>query len=204
MIRVALLFTLCLLFNSTFSQTVSAEASKNYVGKTVTVAGKVVDGRYLASTGRQPTLLNIDKPFPNQIFSIVIYGDDRKSFGYKPEEALLNKNVLVTGKVELYKGKPQITVTSPDQITIAPAGVDVSKVNDLKAAGSGDVKLKSAVKLRSGPGNDYKLIAKLKAGSVVHVLHADNGWAYVSVTRSAGKTEKDYTLNGFIKNEDLK
>jgi hypothetical protein len=201
MIRAALFFTFCLLLNSSFSQPVSAEASKNYVGKTVTVVGKVVDGRYLANSNRQPTLLNVDKPFPNQAFSIVIYGDKRQSFGYKPEEMLLNKNVLVTGVVEMYNGKPQMIVNSPDQIVIASANTDLTNTKALKTGKSGDVKLRSATKLRSGPGIDNKVIAKLPSGSIVHVLHSEIGWTYVSVTKGLGN---DYTLNGFIKSEDLK
>lgn len=206
MFKAALLFLLLyFVTSSSFSQTISAEASQNYVGKTVTVAGKVVDGRYLASSSRQPTLLNVDKPFPDQIFSIVIYGEDRKSFGYKPEEVLVNKNVAVTGKVELYKGKPQIIVTNPEQIVIATAGADLlNSGKDSKFAGRNETKIKSAVRLRSGPGNDYKTIAKLKAGSIIHVLTSDSGWSYVSVERSAGKGDKDYTLNGFIKTDELK
>lgn len=201
MIRSALFVTFCLLLNYSFSQTVSAEASKNYVGKTVTVTGKVVDGRYLASSNRQPTLLNIDKAFPNQVFSIVIYGDRRLAFGYKPEEMLLNKNILVTGLVELYNGKAQIIVTNPDQIVIASANTDLTKTKTVKASGTGDIKLRSATKLRSGPGMENKIVAKLRPGSIVHVLHSDVGWAYVSVIKGLSN---DYTLNGFIRTEDLK
>lgn len=202
--KAAILIAFCFLFLSSFAQTVSADASKNYVGKTVTVAGKVVDGRYLASSGRQPTLLNIDKAFPNQIFSVVIYGDDRKNFGYKPEEVLVNKNILVTGKIEMYKGKPQIVVTSPDQIVIASVGNEMGNNTTSKIAGTNDVQLKSSVKLRSGPGNNYKAIAKLKQGSIVKILHSDNGWSYVSVKRNMEKQNKDYAITGFIETDQLK
>ena len=201
MIRAALFFTFCLLLTSSFSQPISAEASKNYAGKTITVVGKVVDGRYLANSNRQPTLLNVDKAFPNQPFSIVIYGEKRQSFGYKPVEMLLNKNVLVTGLIEMYNGKPQIVVNSPDQIVIASANTDLSNAKALQTAKSGDVKLRSATKLRSGPGLENKVLAKLPSGSIVHVLHSEIGWTYVSVTKGLGN---DYTLNGFIKSEDLK
>lgn len=203
MIRITLFVTLFFLFRSSFSQTVSAEDSKNYIGKTITIAGKVVDGRYLLSSGRQPTLLNIDKAFPNQIFSIVIYGEQRKAFGYKPEETLLNKNILVTGKVELFKGIPQINVTNPDQIVIA-SGTETLPTGNLKATGTGDVQIKSAVKLRAGPGNDFKLVTKLKAGSTIQILHSDNGWSYISAKKNSGKKDKDLIVHGFIKTEELK
>jgi DNA/RNA endonuclease YhcR with UshA esterase domain len=188
-----------------FTQTVAVEDVKNHVGEKVTILGKIADGRYLGSVAKKPTLLNINKAYPNQPLTVIIYGDNRNAFGYKPEEALLNKNVFVTGKVSLYNGKPQIEVERPDQIVIASSGTaGVNAVDAAKTIAQGDIQVKSAVKLRSGPGNNYKTIAKLKAGSVLQVLHSDNGWSYVSVKRALGTEDKNYTLVGFIKSGELK
>jgi hypothetical protein len=93
-----------------------------YVGKTVTVYGKIEDGRFLLSAANQPTLLNMGGKFPNQKLTVVVYGINRPNFGYKPEEVLINKVVYVTGKVELYKSKPQIIVENPFEIAFSAPG----------------------------------------------------------------------------------
>jgi len=186
------------------AQTVPVQEVKNHVGETITVLGKVVDGRFLSSSSRKPTLLNIDKPYPNQTLTIVIYGNNRALFGYKPEEALRNKNVFVTGKVTIYNGKPQIEVEKPDQIVITTANAAAGGKVLSDEAIQGEIQLKTTVKLRSGPGNSYKVITKLKPGSIIQVLHNDAVWTYVSVRKVEGKSEADYTLVGFIKTDELK
>lgn len=204
MLKVLLSLTLCFFFLTAFSQTITVEEVKNNVGKTVTVLGKVADARYLSSSSKKPTLLNIDKAFPNQVFTVVIYGENRNAFGYKPEEVLLGKNIFVTGKVTLYSGKPQIEVAKPDQIVVATAGTKFENGKQTKVLGTGEVVLKSTIKLKSGPGNDYKNITKLKAGSIVKVLQTDEGWSYVSVTKNQGKEDPNNVLSGFIKTDELK
>jgi len=47
----------------------TAAEAKDHVGETATVCGNVVSTRYAASTKGQPTFLNLDKPYPNQIFT---------------------------------------------------------------------------------------------------------------------------------------
>jgi hypothetical protein len=203
MVRISLLLCFSFFFLSAFTQTITAIEAKKYIGKTVTVLGKVVDARYLGGSGRQPTLLNIDKAFPNQEFTVVIYGDGRKTFGYKPEEALLNKNISVSGKITMYNGKAQMEVASPDQIVIATAASNLANIKDNKLLANGEIIMKSVAKLRSGPGLDYKSIAKLKPGSTVKILNVDGNWSYVLIKRISKNGDADNTLVGFINNKDL-
>lgn len=86
-----------------------SEISK-HVGDSVQVEGKVYGIRYFADSKNAPTLINIGAAFPNQLLTAVIYGEDRKNFKSAPEDFFKDKIVLVTGKVELYHGKPQIVV----------------------------------------------------------------------------------------------
>jgi DNA/RNA endonuclease YhcR with UshA esterase domain len=92
----------------------SAEA-KEHFGETATVCGEVVSTRYAASTNGQPTFLNLDKPYPNQIFSIVIWGNNRSKFG-TPEDDYKGKRICVSGKITAYAGLPEIVVDDPKQI----------------------------------------------------------------------------------------
>src|SRR6516162_1378379 len=80
----------------------SAEA-KNHVGERATVCGKVASTHYAARTKGSPTFLNLDEPYPNQIFTILIWGSDRAKFG-DPESKYGNKKVCVTGLIKDYRG----------------------------------------------------------------------------------------------------
>jgi DNA/RNA endonuclease YhcR with UshA esterase domain len=93
-----------------------AEA-KDHVGETATVCGNVVSTRYVASTKGQPTFLNLDKPYPNQIFTIVIWGSNRSKFG-RPEVECNEKRICVTGRITAYRGVPEVIANDPAQITI--------------------------------------------------------------------------------------
>jgi hypothetical protein len=50
----------------------SAAEAKDHFGESATVCGEVASTRYVASSKGQPTFLNLDKPYPNQIFTVVI------------------------------------------------------------------------------------------------------------------------------------
>jgi hypothetical protein len=91
--------------------------AKEHFGETATVCGAVVSTRYADSTKGQPTFLNLDKPYPNQVFTIVIWGDNRSKFG-KPENDYNGKRVCVTGKITAYAGLPEIVAEDPKQLHI--------------------------------------------------------------------------------------
>lgn len=103
---------LCLIFiNVGFAQiTIQPKDAPKYIGQTVTVCGKIYGGKYLDAVKNKPTFLNMGALYPNQLLTVVIWGDSRRNFSYAPEEKLKNKMVCVTGKVETFKGKAQITI----------------------------------------------------------------------------------------------
>jgi DNA/RNA endonuclease YhcR with UshA esterase domain len=86
-----------------------------HIGKWATVCGIVASANYAIKTRRQPTFLNLDRPYPNQIFTILIWGSERPKFG-SPDVALMGKKVCATGTIEEYRGKPEIVATDPAQI----------------------------------------------------------------------------------------
>ena len=92
--------------------------AKGHIGETATVCGRVASARYAESSNRQPTFLNLDTPFPKHIFTVVIFGADRAKFG-EPEKEFLNQTICATGKIEDYRGIPQIVATDPKQIVKA-------------------------------------------------------------------------------------
>jgi hypothetical protein len=81
------------------------------------VCGVVASAKFASSSKGQPTYLNLDKPYPNQVFTILIWGERRAAFG-TPEKDLAGKRVCVTGTIQMYKGRSEIIATKPSQITI--------------------------------------------------------------------------------------
>jgi DNA/RNA endonuclease YhcR with UshA esterase domain len=92
-----------------------ADVSK-HIGQTKTVCGKVASTFYSVRSKGQPTFINLDQAYPNQIFTIVIWGSDRVKFKNSPETFFKDKSVCVTGKIDTYKGRPEIIVRDPSQI----------------------------------------------------------------------------------------
>jgi len=112
-----ILFTVISLSTSAQTKKITAAAAKNHIGERTTVCGKVVSARYADRSKSQPTFLNLDEPFPKQIFTIVIWGDDRSKFG-EPEDKYSDKRICVTGKITSYRGGPEIVATDPKEIEI--------------------------------------------------------------------------------------
>jgi hypothetical protein len=95
--------------------TLSAEEAAGHVGETATVCGTVASARFAQRSKAQPTFLNLEKPYPDQLFTIVIFGRDREKFG-TPESALLHQRVCATGLIKLYDRRPEMTVEDPARL----------------------------------------------------------------------------------------
>ena len=79
-----------------------------YVGQVATVCGTVASANYAATSAGAPTFLNLDKPYQNRVFTILIWPEHRASFGGAPEEMFFGARVCITGRVSNYKGVAQI------------------------------------------------------------------------------------------------
>jgi DNA/RNA endonuclease YhcR with UshA esterase domain len=97
-------------------QSISAAEAAAHLGQVKSVCGQVVSTKFAESSNRTPTFLNLDRPYPNQLFTAVIWGDDRPKFKDAPEDAFRGKRICVTGAIQLYKGRPEIIVSDPAQI----------------------------------------------------------------------------------------
>src|SRR3972149_2235277 len=84
----------------------SQQAGK-YIGKTKTVCGVVATSLYDEKGPGQPTFLNLDRPFPDHFFTIVIWGPERHKFSDPPEKTFQGKRVCATGEITTHDGKPQ-------------------------------------------------------------------------------------------------
>lgn len=85
------------------------------------MCGDVASATYAAKVRGNPTFINLDKPYPKQIFTVLVWGDDRPKFG-TPEESYRGKRICVTGKIKLYRDSPEIIASEPAQIQIQGSG----------------------------------------------------------------------------------
>ena len=84
-------------------------------GAKVTVVGRVVSTRY---SRKGNVLINLDKQYPNQIFTIFIRKEDIVNFPYDPEKELKGKLLYVTGEIEKMGKTACIYLKKADNLTI--------------------------------------------------------------------------------------
>ena len=119
--RLSLLAVILLAVSPALAQkTLTATEAKDHIGEQGTVCGKVVSTRYAESSRGSPTFLNFDQPYPNQVFTLLIWGSDRSKFG-DPETTNRGKRICVTGKLTSFKGVPEVVASEPAQIKMKPA-----------------------------------------------------------------------------------
>jgi len=87
-------------------------------GEEAMVCGLVAATKYAAGALGRPTFLDFGGAYPDQVFQVVIWSSERTRFHEAPEQAYLHKQVCVTGRIRLYRGKPEITVKDPAQLVL--------------------------------------------------------------------------------------
>jgi hypothetical protein len=118
--RAAVAIAMSILFAA--SATRAADAldpadAASHVGEEATVCGEVTGAKFSDHRKRKPTFIDFGPPHPNQLFTVLIWGEYRDKFDYVPE-SLLGKTICVSGTITEYKGKAEIKVTDPAQIEV--------------------------------------------------------------------------------------
>lgn len=80
----------------------------------VTVCGKVVSTR---NSRKGHAWINLDRKYPNDYCSVMIYKDDLINFVYDPVKHLKDKNICVEGEVGNFGNKPVLTISNPIRIS---------------------------------------------------------------------------------------
>jgi DNA/RNA endonuclease YhcR with UshA esterase domain len=89
------------------------QEAAQHVGETATITGAVDS---VHQTGKGTIFLNMGGKYPNQAFTAYIPSSSAAQFP-NPQQ-YEGRTVSVSGKITLYKGKPEITVNSPSQISV--------------------------------------------------------------------------------------
>jgi DNA/RNA endonuclease YhcR with UshA esterase domain len=94
------------------SSNYTPQEAARHVGETATITG-AVDGVH--QSGKGNIFLNMGGKYPNQAFTAYIPSASAAQFP-QPQQ-YEGQTVAVSGKIALYKGKPEIIVNSPSQIS---------------------------------------------------------------------------------------
>ena len=87
---------------------VLAVDAADHVGENLQVRVETAHCTYQAGVSGTPTFCN-DQPFPNHNFTFLVWGQD---WSYLDQTC-----VIVQGVVDIYQGKPQIEVSSTDEVS---------------------------------------------------------------------------------------
>jgi DNA/RNA endonuclease YhcR with UshA esterase domain len=113
----ATLFSLFFVTAVTAQTTIKLEDVSKHIGDSVTVCGMVAGMRYFENSKNKPTLLNIGAKHPDAPLTVVIWENARALFTGKVED-LMDKIICITGRIILYKEKPEIVIDKPEQIVV--------------------------------------------------------------------------------------
>jgi hypothetical protein len=113
MIRYALLLILLLAAcGSLNAQTISPRETKHYLGQRVTVAGRVEEFREISGEA----FLDMGGHYPAEPFTVFCAPETKIS--RKTLATFEGKQIAVTGKIEIYRKRPEIILTSLEQISL--------------------------------------------------------------------------------------
>ena len=98
-------FLLTLSIKSFSQDTITTAKVNEYMDKEVCVLGKVASFK-LASEGKFTNYINIDKPYPESVFTVVITNNYLEKLNIKIED-LKDKDIYVKGTITTYKNDPK-------------------------------------------------------------------------------------------------
>lgn len=108
-----ILFIFFIIFKANAQTEITSAQAKDYVDSTVTVTGTVAEVTLVKNIAH----VNFEKKYPETEFSGVLFMNNFPDL-VDLVKSMEGKKVSLTGKIELYKDKPQIKIESKDQIVI--------------------------------------------------------------------------------------
>jgi micrococcal nuclease len=97
---------------------ISIDSLSQHVGDSVMVCTKIYGGIFLDRNKDSITLLNAGGGYPNAPLTILIKVSARQQFKNPPEVFYKDKEVCITGKIILFKEKPEIIVYDEKQVVL--------------------------------------------------------------------------------------
>ena len=88
------------------AQTIPSAEAKNHIGEKATVCGMVAGKHVAAQSQGTPTFIDLDKPSPNQTFTVVVWQRDIAAVGTLPSSGQL----CVIGTITSNRGRTEIVL----------------------------------------------------------------------------------------------
>jgi hypothetical protein len=109
-------FTSAVLCCSSISpcQALTAARAREHDGQNATVCGIVASELQASDSKGKPTFINLDAAYPDQIFTVVVWEEDRPKLGALPR---LFTHMCAKGIISYFHGVPQIVVRNREQMT---------------------------------------------------------------------------------------
>jgi hypothetical protein len=86
--------------------TITAADAKNHIGEQATVCGLVAGNRVASQSQGKPTFVDLDKPYPSQSLTVLVWERDKGNVGPLPGSG----QFCVTGPIIQYRGKAEIVL----------------------------------------------------------------------------------------------
>ncbi len=102
--RLALLLVLA--SSTALAEEIPATEAAKHVGENATVCGTIASEHTATSSKGTPTFINLDRPYPSQVFTMLIWGDDRERVGKVPDSG----KICGIGVITEYRGAPEIVL----------------------------------------------------------------------------------------------
>jgi hypothetical protein len=100
------------------AQQITLDSSFAYVGKQVTVYGRVTEATFNYNRKRDTCTLKLHDEGSDKLILIKILPEARAGFGYRPEDALLHKLAYFSGNLQMNKGALEMYISSPFSISL--------------------------------------------------------------------------------------
>ena len=88
------------------AQTLTTSEAASHTGEKKTVCGEIVGVHTATNSHGSPTFINLDKPYPHQAFTLLIWSDDKSTVGELPTTG----RICATGTISQYRGSPEIVL----------------------------------------------------------------------------------------------
>ena len=106
--------TLLLMIAIGQAETLTTAQARAHDGDTATVCVVMASEHVAESSRGKRTFINLDAPFPNQVFTILVWDEDRQNVGALPRSGRLCASGLIS---YYYRGVPEILVRNSKQLS---------------------------------------------------------------------------------------
>jgi hypothetical protein len=99
-------FLLSIALIPAIAQTIPSADAKNHIGERATVCGLVANQHVAPQSQGKPTFIDLDRSYPRQSFTVLVWGRDKAAVGALPD----NGKLCVAGTITQYRGGAEIVL----------------------------------------------------------------------------------------------